>query len=589
MQEGGGPVIDSAEELYAEEVGTGEKQERCFHMAVVKGFFEDGCAKVQFDGDAQPSEKKYAYINTFLPEKGDKVLIGKVGASYVIIGKIRYDEPPEAGDGEDKHYVTSDELSNYVGKGDFEGHGHDKISYGVRELGIRATQYGIIPFATKESAACSMGSTDYPFPSVYAKQYYKNGKELITVDALGDYAKKSDLKQYAKTADITPDRIKAGTGLSQYQLVISGASILPYRSTSATGDVLSLGSGSYQFLNVYAKQIYADGKSVLTATDLSSYAKTADITPDRIKSGTGLSQYQLVISGTSVLPYKATSATKDVLSLGSGSYQFLNIYAKQLYANGKAVLTSADLSTYAKITDITADRIKSGSGSTLYQLVVSGASVLPYRSTSAAKDVLSLGSSSYQLLSVYAKQYYANGIQINPARVSYSAGSYAEMTSSGFQPNSNGGHTLGSSSYKWKQLFASNATISTSDRREKKHIKELKLIDKYRKMFCRLQPVRFRFKKPMSDSGRYHVGFISQDVEAAMEGAGLGSRDFAGFIHDEQADSYGLRYSEFIALNTMMIQELMEKQEVMEKEIRLLKEEREEESCTGATERKHLC
>ena len=190
---------------------------------------------------------------------------------------------------------------------------------------------------------------------------------------------------------------------------------------------------------------------------------------------------------------------------------------------------------------------------------------------------------------MYAKQYYANGIQINPARVSYSAGSYAEMTSSGFQPNSNGGHTLGSSSYKWKQLFASNATISTSDRREKKHIKELKLIDKYRKMFCRLQPVRFRFKKPMSDSGRYHVGFISQDVEAAMEGAGLGSRDFAGFIHDEQADSYGLRYSEFIALNTMMIQELMEKQEVMEKEIRLLKEEREEESCTGATERKHLC
>ena len=253
------------------------------------------------------------------------------------------------------------------------------------------------------------------------------------------------------------------------------------------------------------------------------------------------------------------------------------------------MLTSADLSTYAKITDITADRIKSGAGSTLYQLVVSGASVLPYRSTSAAKDVLSLGSSSYQLLSVYAKQYYANGIQINPARVSYSAGSYAEMTSSGFQPNSNGGHTLGSSSYKWKQLFASNATISTSDRREKKHIKELKLIDKYRKMFCRLQPVRFRFKKPMSDSGRYHVGFISQDVEAAMEGAGLGSRDFAGFIHDEQADSYGLRYSEFIALNTMMIQELMEKQEVMEKEIRLLKEEREEESCTGATERKHLC
>jgi hypothetical protein len=63
------------------------------------------------------------------------------------------------------------------------------------------------------------------------------------------------------------------------------------------------------------------------------------------------------------------------------------------------------------------------------------------------------------------------------------------------------------------------------------------------------------------------VGFISQDVEDVLEQAGLGSIDFGGFIKDEDDEGnpcYGLRYEEFIALNTMAIQALTRRVEALE-------------------------
>ena len=78
-------------------------------------------------------------------------------------------------------------------------------------------------------------------------------------------------------------------------------------------------------------------------------------------------------------------------------------------------------------------------------------------------------------------------------------------------------------------------------------------------MFELLVPKSFQYIN--GTSGRTHIGFISQDVEAAMQEVGLSDLDFAGFCKDviENDDGtintvYGLRYSEFIALNTLMIQ-----------------------------------
>lgn len=153
----------------------------------------------------------------------------------------------------------------------------------------------------------------------------------------------------------------------------------------------------------------------------------------------------------------------------------------------------------------------------------------------------------------------------------------------------NGYTNLGSGSYRWKQLFATTATISTSDRNLKKDIYQL--TDTHLHFFLKLQPVSFLFKD--GESGRTHIGFIAQDVEQAMSECGLTDLDFAGFCKDQKVEVffeedengdkiekerpildengnpeyiYSLRYEEFIALNTYVIQELWKRVDAVEKE-----------------------
>lgn len=149
---------------------------------------------------------------------------------------------------------------------------------------------------------------------------------------------------------------------------------------------------------------------------------------------------------------------------------------------------------------------------------------------------------------------------------------------------------LGSSGRMWNQLYATNETISTSDRTKKKDID--KMSDIQEKLFDQLKPVTY--KMISGSSNRTHYGFISQDVEEALVALGLTGQDFAGFCKDARVDDkdnlildanenaiydYALRYSEFIALNTYMIQklkyeklELETKVDVLEAEIQELKQ-----------------
>ncbi len=142
---------------------------------------------------------------------------------------------------------------------------------------------------------------------------------------------------------------------------------------------------------------------------------------------------------------------------------------------------------------------------------------------------------------------------------------------------------LGASSIRWKDIYISTATNTTSDRNLKQNITPLS--EKFIKLFQLLQPVSFLFKN--GTSGRTHVGFISQDVETAMSAVGLTDLDFAGFCKDTQKTYhkdddgniieetildengepeyiYSLRYEEFIAINTYMIQNCIQRIEKLE-------------------------
>lgn len=96
------------------------------------------------------------------------------------------------------------------------------------------------------------------------------------------------------------------------------------------------------------------------------------------------------------------------------------------------------------------------------------------------------------------------------------------------------------------------STTVTSDRNAKNSIEALP--DAYEAFIDQLDPVRFKYNG--GTSGRYHVGFIAQDVAAALEGAGLSTQDFAGYVNVEPAGELGLAYDEFIALLLMKIKRL---------------------------------
>lgn len=147
------------------------------------------------------------------------------------------------------------------------------------------------------------------------------------------------------------------------------------------------------------------------------------------------------------------------------------------------------------------------------------------------------------------------------------------------------------------QLYSTTSIVATSDRNKKKDFAEFDA--RYENLFFDLKPQIYKFKDGTSD--RFHSGFISQDVEESMIENNLDSKDFAGYckeiqrkviidtdeeyleenVYDENGNlvyDYMLRYEEFIALNTHMLQKAYKEIDAlktiideMKKEIDILK------------------
>lgn len=96
--------------------------------------------------------------------------------------------------------------------------------------------------------------------------------------------------------------------------------------------------------------------------------------------------------------------------------------------------------------------------------------------------------------------------------------------------------SCGSASQRWRQVYAVNSSISTSDRNEKKEISYIGWESNYEdtnmtdgqliQLILGLKPVVF--KRINGDSGRPHHGIIAQDFEELLKEIGL--HDHAAFI-----------------------------------------------------------
>lgn len=126
--------------------------------------------------------------------------------------------------------------------------------------------------------------------------------------------------------------------------------------------------------------------------------------------------------------------------------------------------------------------------------------------------------------------------------------------------------------YIWGTPFLSNGVSITSDANLKNTIENLD--DNYEQLFYGLKAKTFKYNDGTSD--RKHLGFIAQEVKTAIDNAGLTTQDVGAYVADtnqaDGSDLLALRYSEFVALNTHMIQKCLAKISSLEDEIKLLKE-----------------
>lgn len=123
---------------------------------------------------------------------------------------------------------------------------------------------------------------------------------------------------------------------------------------------------------------------------------------------------------------------------------------------------------------------------------------------------------------------------------------------------------ISDANFEYTQLNGKNvclrdtSTAVTSDQRFKNNIQSFR--DIHERLFKALHPVSFEYTEGTSD--RTHYGFIAQEVRDAALGVGLTTQDIAAFVEmDSDREGfdteYALRYDEFIALNTYMIQKCL--------------------------------
>jgi hypothetical protein len=122
----------------------------------------------------------------------------------------------------------------------------------------------------------------------------------------------------------------------------------------------------------------------------------------------------------------------------------------------------------------------------------------------------------------------------------------------------------------WK---CSSEIIIDSSRNVKHNIESLS--DDYSILFDNLRPVRFKYND--GQSGRYHTGYILDELKSAMDIAGLNTSDLAAYcVSDKETGDGGIRYGEMVSLNTWQIQKLKPRVATLEEKVQALEAENAE-------------
>ena len=312
-------------------------------------------------------------------------------------------------------------------------------------------------------------------------------------------------------AGITSRVEDAESGLSQtLRVAADGVTI-----TNAQGDTLTIDGGQIDASKIRAEEL--DASKIHTEDlDLTGAISWGDLDGDTRSQVTSA---QSAASSALAAAHNASLAASDAVNKVSGW-----TYGGTTFIDGSKLMTGT----------VRASTIQGGSVAMLdhYGSVSGVMSITPAETGAYAVDLTS---------------YSALRFSANSGLLFLDGGPDIAVDCHNFYPMGHAPNLGEAHLGMWNAVYAYTAEIITSDRNSKHDIEPIP--DKYMDMLDRIEPVRFKVNN--GTSGRYHVGFVAQDVEAAMESSQVDPLEFAGWCRDagpDGAELQMLRYTEFIPL-----------------------------------------
>lgn len=389
-------------------------------------------------------------------------------------------------------------------------------------------------FTQKESASDKIETMqDYLFMLVEQLRYTLHNLDLSNMNktAADEFVKQITDPIYGEIKD-------AEGNITQVALVAKG---LAARIGDAEGNITQL-------------QATAQGLSASISNLNGSVTNlTADVNGIRATVRTKIDATQ----AQSIFNQSATGFTLGATSGENGTIFKLNYNGVQVASTGSIDLCVDAVNIYGTLT---ATKLRGGSISVVDDDDNEcGTIQTTYASSSDYK--LDISSSAMELFAEDGSLFIASGWDRTNkyhASIEVDGNSEEVQIKGGVIPNADNVYDLGSPNFVWSAIYCSTNELNGSDRNIKNSIEALP--EKYVRMFDLVEPKRYKLNS--GTSGRYHTGFIAQEVEAAMQKCGITSQEFAGWAAAKRKDgseTYFLRYSEFIPVLWAKVREQEER------------------------------
>lgn len=346
----------------------------------------------------------------------------------------------------------------------------------------------------------------------------------INQNALSEFIKNISEPIYAKIEDTDKN-------VNEISITAKG---LDARLSDAEGDITQLDTTA-KGLQVSVSNL--DGAITNIKTDVNGIRATVSTKIDATQA-------------QSIFDQSAEGFTLGVTSGENGTIFKLNYNGAQIASTGSIDLYVDAVNIYGTLTatEIEGDRItvRNDAGRRCGYISTEYASTADYKMTLESK-AMELNATSGNL--------YLSG---NNGRSALNF-DYDFIDCRGdFAPNADNRYNLGAPNFVWSAIYCSTNELNGSDRNIKNSIEALP--EKYVRMFDLVEPKRYKLNS--GTSGRFHTGFIAQEVEDAMRACGINSQEFAGWARatrEDGSETYFLRYSEFIPILWAKVREQEER------------------------------